>query len=112
APHLQVRGVHTQHELGAGLDRRAYLDGVEGVHADAHTGRHELADHAAEVGKGNAGRAADVHQIGAVGAEALGGRADVRARHLRSVVDLGRDLDVPGAVRAGGHRAAEVGGDL
>ena len=75
--HLEVGAVDAQHQLGAGFDRRADLGRIEAVDADPHAGGAELAHDVAQRGKGHARGAADVDDVGAAGAEVLGGGADL-----------------------------------
>ena len=112
ARHLDVRAVDAQHQLGAGRDRRADLVRVEGVDADAHARRHAArAPRRASAGKGRPGVQPMSMTSAPESAKVLGrARRISRQRQLRRVVDLGEDLDVPGAVVARGRGHAEVPG--
>ena len=71
------------------------------VDADAHARRPPARGPRRRApGYSQAGRAADVDDVGAGFAKRLGGGAHVAPAHLRRVVDLGQDLDVVGAVVA------------
>ena len=95
---LDVRAVDAEDELGARLDGRSNLPGIERVDADAPARLDQLGDDVAERGEGEPGCAADVDDVGAGRVEVVSRAADVFARQLRCVVDLSGDLDVPRAV--------------
>ena len=66
----------------------------------------------ASAGNGESRRAADVDDVGARFAVARGLAANGLARQTRCVVDLGDDLDIPGAVLARVGRPSEVTRDV
>ena len=110
---VDVRAVHAQHELGAGRDGRADLVGIEGVDADAHAGADQLAHDVAERRETASPGVQPMSMTSAPDCAEVVGRAAQRlARQPRRVVDLGDDLDVPGAVVARRRGAAEVARDL
>ena len=105
---LDVRAIDAEDELGAGADGRSNLLRIERVDADTPARLDQLGDDVAERREGQPGRAADVDDVGAGRVEVVGGAADVCARQLRRVVDLGGDLDVPRAVAVRRGGPAEV----
>ena len=94
------------------LDRHPDLGWLEAVHADAHARRAELAYDLTQGGEWHARRAPDVDHVRAARLEIARGGADLLARQLRRVVDLGEDLDVVGAVVGRGRGLAEIPGNL
>ncbi len=86
--------------------------GSKRIHADSHAGGHQLAYDVAERGECETRRAADVDDVGARLAVALGLASNGVAREPRRVVDLGDDLDVPRAVLARLGGPPEMARDL
>ncbi len=66
----------------------------------------------AELGERAPRRTADVDDVGTARAVVLREGAQRRPLHLRRVVDLGQDLDLPGAVVGAPRGAAEILGNL
>ena len=103
-----IAAVDAQHQFRAGGDRRLDLARIEAVDGNAQPGVAQGPHRVADAAPGRAGIAAQVDDVGAVGAQRLGLSHRMSARlQARRVVDLGENGDVVGAVIAapsdGGH---------
>ena len=107
---FDVAAVDAQHQLGPGFHSVGHLVRVEAVEGDAVSFGAEGADGFTDAGPGGAGIAAEVDDVGAGVAVGAGQSKNVGQRQTWSVVDLGEDGDVMGAIA--GRRAARLAEEL